>query len=134
VYLQAVARALGPLQEPGSRRAFLETLRAVIDVRGQRVSARDRLYLLQGMPTMVVWGERDRTIPIAHGIAADAAIPDCRFEALAGAAHFPNLEDPEGLAAVLSDFLETTTPGRIDDSDWGAALARRVQPGLDSPV
>src|SRR6059058_5551532 len=32
VYLQAVARALGPLQEPGSRRAFLQTLRAVIDV------------------------------------------------------------------------------------------------------
>src|SRR5215212_8103715 len=32
VYLQAVARALGPLQEPGSRRAFLQTLRSVIDV------------------------------------------------------------------------------------------------------
>lgn len=46
VYLQAIARALGPLQEPGSRTAFLQTLRAVIDIHGQRVSARDRLYLL----------------------------------------------------------------------------------------
>ncbi|MGZ4202781.1 MAG: alpha/beta fold hydrolase, partial [Thermoleophilaceae bacterium] len=44
--LQAVARALRPLEEPGARKAFLHTLRAVIDVHGQRVSARDRLYLL----------------------------------------------------------------------------------------
>src|SRR6478736_5633675 len=58
VYLQAVARALGPLGDPGSRRAFLQTLRAVIDVQGQKVSARDRLYLLGDMPTLLVWGER----------------------------------------------------------------------------
>jgi len=43
VYLQAIARALRPLEGPGARTAFLHTLRAVIDVRGQRVSATDRL-------------------------------------------------------------------------------------------
>ena len=43
VYLDAVARALRPLQGEGARRAFLQTLRAVIDGRGQRVSAVDRL-------------------------------------------------------------------------------------------
>src|SRR5215208_6632133 len=46
VYLQAIARALRPLSVAGAREAFLQTLRSVIDVRGQRVSARDRLYLL----------------------------------------------------------------------------------------
>jgi len=125
VYLQAVARALAPLQEPGSRRAFLETLRAVIDFQGQRVSARDRLYLLGDMPTLIVWGERDRTIPLEHGREAAAAVPNCRFETLPRAAHFPNLEDPEGLAAVLGDFLATTSPARIVDSDWSAAIAGR---------
>jgi pimeloyl-ACP methyl ester carboxylesterase len=125
VYLQAVARALTPLQDPGSRRAFLQTLRSVIDARGQRVGASDRLYLLGDLPTLIVWGGRDRTIPLAHGRRAAEEIPNCRFETLPGAAHFPNLEDPDGLAGVLRDFLTTTAPGRIDDSQWGAVIAKR---------
>jgi pimeloyl-ACP methyl ester carboxylesterase len=127
VYLEAVARALRPLQDPGSRRAFLQTLRAVIDVHGQHVSARDRLYLLGEMPTLIVWGERDRTIPAAHGREAEAAIPHCRYETLPRAAHFPHLEDPEALATILADFLATTAPVRIDDSEWGAAISQRAR-------
>ena len=127
VYLQAVARALGPLQEPGSRRAFLQTLRSVIDVQGQKVSARDRLYLLGEMPTLIVWGERDRTIPLKHGLEAKSSIPNCRFETLPRAAHFPNLEDPEGLASVLGDFLATTAPAHIVDSEWRDVIGRRAR-------
>jgi len=127
VYLQAVARALGPLQEPGSRRAFLQTLRAVIDVQGQKVSARDRLYLLGEMPTLIVWGERDRTIPLKHGLEAQQSIPTCRFETLPRAAHFPNLEDPEGLAAVLDSFMATTSPAHIVDSEWRDVIGRRAR-------
>jgi pimeloyl-ACP methyl ester carboxylesterase len=123
--LQAVARALEPLKEPGARQAFVQTLRAVIDVRGQRVSARDRLYLLGSMPTLIVWGGRDHTIPIAHGRATHEAVPGSRFEVLPRAAHFPHLEDPEGLARVLRDFLDTTEPVHMSDKDWGIVIARR---------
>jgi pimeloyl-ACP methyl ester carboxylesterase len=122
VALQAIARALRPLEDPGARKAFVHTLRAVIDVHGQRVSARDRLYLLSSMPTMIVWGERDHTIPLAHGLDAHRAIPHSRFETLPGAAHFPHIEDPAALAAVLSDFMESTEPGLIEDADWGAII------------
>ena len=44
VYLRAVERALRPLERPGAREAFLQTLRSVIDLQGQHVSATDRLY------------------------------------------------------------------------------------------
>jgi pimeloyl-ACP methyl ester carboxylesterase len=126
VYLRAVVRALRPLQQPGARHAFLETLRSVIDVRGQRVSAVDRLYLLGPVPTMVVWGERDHTIPLEHGRAAHELIPNSRFETLPKAAHFPHLEDPEGLAAVLEDFISTTAPHVLDDADWAELIESRT--------
>jgi pimeloyl-ACP methyl ester carboxylesterase len=128
-YLRSIARALQPLERPGAREAFLQTLRSVIDVRGQRVSARDRLYLLSAMPTLIVWGARDNTIPLSHGRQTHEAVPGSRFEILPHAAHFPNLEDPEGLAAVLRDFLETTRPAPIDDADWGRLIARHSPRG-----
>jgi pimeloyl-ACP methyl ester carboxylesterase len=102
----------------------------VIDIHGQHVSARDRLYLLGEMPTLIVWGERDRTIPAAHGREAQEAIPHCRYQTLPRAAHFPHLEDPDGLAAVLGDFLAGTAPVRIDDSVWGEAIAQRAKSRL----
>jgi pimeloyl-ACP methyl ester carboxylesterase len=125
IYLQAVARAMRPLQEAAARRAFVHTLRAVIDVRGQHVSALDRLYLLGELPTLIVWGERDNTIPIEHGLAAHALVPNSRFVSLPNAAHFPNLEDPEGLADALLAWLDETEPGLIEDSEWGAIVGAR---------
>ena len=123
--LAEMARGYGSLADAGARQAFIHTLRAVIDITGQRVSATDRLYLLESMPTLIVWGERDHTIPLAHGRAAHDAIPGSRFETLPRAAHFPHLEDPEGLATVLRDFLETTEPRWIEDADWGQVIASR---------
>jgi pimeloyl-ACP methyl ester carboxylesterase len=125
VHVQAVARALRPLENSDARHAFLNTLRSVIDVHGQRVSATDRLYLLESMPTMIVWGERDNTIPLAHGRSAHEAIPHSFFRTLPRAAHFPHLEDPEGLSLALREFIDETPPGRIEDADWGAVLGGR---------
>lgn len=132
--VRTVARALRPLTRPGSRRAFRETLRAVIDSRGQKVSATDRLYLLEAVPTLIVWGERDHTIPIQHGQATHEAVPHSRFETLPRAAHFPNLEDPDGLAGVLHDFLDETDTIEMPDSAWGTLVRTgRMPAGTFSP-
>ena len=128
-YLKAVTRALRPLQAPGSRQAFLQSLRAVIDRHGQKVSALDRLYLLGPVPTLIAWGERDRTIPIAHGRNAHELIPGSRFETMPRAAHFPNLEDPDGLSEILERWLAETQPYQLTEAEWSELIASRLVRG-----
>ena len=93
-----------------TRQAFLRTLRSVVDYRGQAVSALNKLHLSYGLPTLLIWGERDRIIPVAHGYAAHDAVPGSRLEVLAGVGHFPHVESPTAVVDILDDFINTSTP------------------------
>src|SRR6266511_1781373 len=68
--LAEAARGYASLADRGAREAFLHTLRAVVDLEGQRVSASDRLYLAERLPTLLIWGNDDPIIPIEHGRVA----------------------------------------------------------------
>jgi len=109
--LRSYVQGFATLADDGTRRAFLNTLRAVVDHRGQRISARDRLQLATRMPTLIVWGTKDRMIPVEHAHAAHQALPASRLELFEGAGHLPHLADPERFTDVLLDFLATTRPG-----------------------
>jgi pimeloyl-ACP methyl ester carboxylesterase len=98
-------RAYTSLIEPSTRDAFLQTLRSVVDVKGQRVSAHDKLYLAAGTPSLIVWGDRDPIIPVAHAYEAHAALASSRLEIMEGVGHFPHCEDPRRFARILLDFI-----------------------------
>jgi pimeloyl-ACP methyl ester carboxylesterase len=102
--------AYSSLADPQTRQAFLRTLRSVVDYRGQSVSALNRLHLTSDLPTMVIWGEQDRIIPVEHAYAVQDAWPGCRLEVLAGVGHFPHVERPSNVVALLDDFIDTTDP------------------------
>lgn len=119
--VRGMAEGFESLGDAATRRAFLHTARSVIDPTGQRVNATDRLYLAAHVPTLVIWGERDRMIPISHGREAHALMPNSRFEVFEGAGHFPFNDDPERFVAVLDDFISTTEPAAFDDD-----LVRRL--------
>jgi pimeloyl-ACP methyl ester carboxylesterase len=108
--LEETWRSFVSLAEPEARRAFLHTVRGIIDLGGQRVSARDRLYLTAGLPTLIVWGEQDPLIPVRHAREAHEGIPGSRLEVFPEAGHFPHRDDPARFAEVLLDFVETTRP------------------------
>jgi pimeloyl-ACP methyl ester carboxylesterase len=115
-----VARGYASLADSARRTAFLATLRSVINVGGQRIDASDRLYLTAGMPTLIVWGQRDSIIPVSHGERAHAAIIGSRLEIFDGVGHIPHLEAPGRFVAVLERFLEQTEPARFDEREWRA--------------
>jgi pimeloyl-ACP methyl ester carboxylesterase len=109
-----IARGYASLGDARARRAFLHTLRGVIDPFGQRVSARDRLYLASEMPSLIVWGERDPVIPIEHGRDAHAMMPGSRLEIVAGAGHFPHLDSPRRVATALRKLIAESDPAEIE--------------------
>ncbi len=118
--LQELWNGYVSLGSPEVRRAFLATIRTVVDPGGQTVSALERLPALAHLPILLVWGARDRLIPVAHGVAAQRAIPGSRLEVFEKAGHAPHLTDPPRFAALLREFVATTpTPatGRADQPD-----------------
>jgi len=106
-------RSYASLADDATRRAFLRTLRAVVDPRGQAVSAANRLHLAAEAPTLIVWGDADPIIPVEHAHAAHAAIPGSRLEIFEGVGHYPHCEAPERFVAILTEFIESTVPARI---------------------
>jgi pimeloyl-ACP methyl ester carboxylesterase len=103
--LTEVWQGFTSLGDADTRRAFLATTRAVIDPGGQSVTAHDYLPESTPLPTLVVWGTRDRMIPAWHAAAATASIEGCRVELFTGAGHFPHLDDPDRFADVVRDFV-----------------------------
>jgi pimeloyl-ACP methyl ester carboxylesterase len=108
--LPYMVRQMSTLDDPETRRSFLATINAVIEPGGQGINAIERLHLAEGLPTLIVWGHKDRMIPSSHGRDAAELIPDCRFELVPGAGHYPHEDDPELFARVVADFVATTQP------------------------
>jgi pimeloyl-ACP methyl ester carboxylesterase len=102
--------AYSSLSDGQTRQAFLRTLRSVVDYRGQAVSAVSKLHLSAGLPTLLIWGDQDRIIPVAHGYAAHDALPGSRLEVLSGVGHFPHVESPAAVVEILDDFIATAAP------------------------
>jgi len=98
---------LRELGDPATRGAFLATLRSVVDARGQRVSAVAKLPTASHLPTLLVWGDRDPIIPLAHGRAAVDLLPNGRLVVFPGAGHEPHRQDPERFADLLVEHAQT---------------------------
>jgi pimeloyl-ACP methyl ester carboxylesterase len=123
-----VLRGHASLTDAEARSAFLHTLRTIVDPMGQRVDATDRLYLAQAIPFLLVWGERDPIIPVEHAREAHRLVPSSRLELFPDAGHFPHLDDPLRFVRVLTDFVETSEPARVDAGRWRDLLRRGGDP------
>ena len=57
------------------------------------------------LPALILWGERDRYIPIAHGEAFRDGIVNSELAVIPNAGHLAHLEAPEECAKLMSSFL-----------------------------
>lgn len=108
---ERVEEYLAPLLRPGA----IASLRSLL---GSPPSELERLR--SALPriraaTLVVWGEEDAWIPVAHAERFAAAVAGARVERLAGCGHMPQEECPEELLEVLLPFLGATGGSRLPE-------------------
>lgn len=87
------------------RRRFIPTVRSVLV---------DRTPLLNVLPdvkipTLVVSGKQDRTLPSVHGQRMAQKLPNARHLEVSGAAHLVPLEAPDEANPLILDFLRDLT-------------------------
>jgi pimeloyl-ACP methyl ester carboxylesterase len=78
---------------------FLQALEAVLDY-----PVRERLGEI-ACPTLVVWGDRDRLIPVADADVFAELIPNSRKVIFEDTGHMSMMERPAAFNALLRDFL-----------------------------
>ena len=91
-------------QSPGYLEAHLTALRAQVDPGGQREVLVDRLTLLE-VPTLVVWGARDRVFAETQAREAVARLQEGSLALMSDCGHMPHVECPDHFLAILDEFL-----------------------------
>ena len=122
--IDQLARGHASLADREAREAFVHTLRSIVEPGGQRVSATDRLYLAENMPFLIIWGVRDKIIPVAHGREAHRLVPGSRLEEFPDSGHFPQLDEPERFVETVTGFIESTEPSQYDPDQLRGLLNR----------
>jgi pimeloyl-ACP methyl ester carboxylesterase len=57
-------------------------------------------------PTLIVWGEQDRAVPVRHGRQHARALPNAQLAIIENAGHIPQFEYPETVNQLLLEFLD----------------------------
>jgi pimeloyl-ACP methyl ester carboxylesterase len=117
-------RVFDRMRDASARRAFVSTVRAVVDVRGQVITMLDRCYLARGMPALILWGTRDGVIPFEHARLVHTAMPGNHLHPFDGAGHFPHHSNRPAFLAALHEFIRSTPPAAYSAQDWRELLRR----------
>ena len=113
-----------PVAEAGYGRALRGVLREFrFDALGGRLGA-------IAVPTLVLWGEEDRWIPIAAGRAMAAQLPRSAFLSVRHAGHSVQEEAPDEVNHLLIKFLQEGLP-RVPEN---LARLESLAPGPSPPV
>ncbi|HEX3791050.1 MAG TPA: alpha/beta fold hydrolase [Pseudonocardiaceae bacterium] len=106
----------------GGAEAFLQVARSLGTWWGIRPGwRRELLAAVAGyrIPTLIVWGTRDRILPATQLIAAATAFPHARTHLFTETGHMPQIERADEFGALVVDFL-AANPARPSITPAGA--------------
>jgi pimeloyl-ACP methyl ester carboxylesterase len=89
---------------------FMEALRANVDY-----PISERLPEI-ACPTLIVWGDEDKVIPVGDASVFEDLIPDSRKVIFEGTGHMAMLERPVAFNELLSEFVEEEPRPALEDT------------------
>jgi len=95
--------------QPGAVRTFAAILRAVVTIRGARPGILEPIREGLGTiaaPVLILWGRRDRILPVGQALDAAGRIPGARLHIFERCGHMPNVEYPEAFNRLVLEFLD----------------------------
>jgi pimeloyl-ACP methyl ester carboxylesterase len=93
---------------PGAQQALLHTLRAGINVCGQRKALLNELWgglRTLPAPVLITWGRQDRILPVKHAEVGKRLLPDAEVYVFDECGHMPMLEHADEFNEIVTEFL-----------------------------
>ncbi len=98
---------------PGFSRFLLEVIRSLVDIHGVRDDVihpiLERLQQIKS-PTLILWGEKDRVLPLKHAYQAKERIPGSELYIFQDCGHLPFFEKSEEFNRRVLHFLTASPP------------------------
>jgi pimeloyl-ACP methyl ester carboxylesterase len=109
---ERIEHALKLARRPDGALAMLGTGRSLGTFRGVRPEWRAELLELVAagsVPTLIVWGDRDLILPVAHLAAARRLLPNARTHLFPDTGHMPQIERAKEFHDLVVEFWASTT-------------------------
>jgi pimeloyl-ACP methyl ester carboxylesterase len=57
------------------------------------------------VPTLLIWGNNDKLVPLPHGTAYQALIPGSQLKVIENCGHVPHVESADAFVTAVTDFI-----------------------------
>ncbi|MBI4723628.1 MAG: alpha/beta hydrolase [Rhodomicrobium sp.] len=98
-----VAEYANTLYSPAAKHALVKTVEHILPNNIDEIADR---YKTIKMPTLILWCEEDKVVPVRLGRRLHEEIPTAEFTVFAHCGHMPQQEKPEDTARAIRAFLK----------------------------
>jgi pimeloyl-ACP methyl ester carboxylesterase len=100
---QDVAEYASTLYSPAAKHALTKTIEKIIPENIDEIAER---YKTIKLPTLILWCERDKVVPVRLGHRLHRAMPAAEFTVFAECGHMPQEEKPKDTLGAIQAFLK----------------------------
>ena len=92
----------GPMQSAAGKHAIIYSARQIVPDGLDQLAAR---YNSITLPTLILWCDHDRIVPLDVGLKLRRAMPNSTFKLVSDCGHMPQEEQPEATLRLIRGFL-----------------------------